>query len=81
MAREELDEHIREIFETYAWGILIERIKEHAGTLRSAGFNIDLADEVRLGKLRELHGLRSLFDSIYRQVGKEMPADLRKAFE
>lgn len=81
MAREEHDDLLREIFDTHSWGILIERVQAHARTLRASAFNIDLVDEVRLGKLRELHGVRSLFDSLYRQVGKEMPADFRKSFE
>lgn len=79
--REDQDDVVRELLETYGWGTVLERAKEHCAELRAAVFNDSQPDAVRLGKARELAGIRALFDRLYREVGAEMPADFRKAFE
>lgn len=77
----EKDHVVRELFETFAWGTLCERIAQRIGFLRTEIFKSGATTEDRLKYVEQIVLMRKLFDDLYREVGIDMPADFRKAFE
>lgn len=77
----EKDHVVKELFDTYAWGVLCERIAQRIAFLRKEIFKSGASAEDRLKYVEQIVLMQKLFNDLYREVGEEMPADFRQVFE